>query len=91
MITTLEKLYDLELTSSFPLPSDLEKFYANLSFPSHSGRPHVMSNFVSTLDGVVSLDAPGKATGDVISGSNEHDSIVMGLLRAAVDTAKNCS
>jgi riboflavin biosynthesis pyrimidine reductase len=37
------------------------------------------------MDGVVSLDAPGKAVGDVISGSNEQDSIVMGLLRAAAD------
>jgi riboflavin biosynthesis pyrimidine reductase len=37
------------------------------------------------VDGVVSLDAPDKAVGDVISGSNEHDSIVMGLLRAAAD------
>jgi len=33
----------------------------------------------------VSLDAAGKAVGDVISGSNEQDSMVMGLLRAAAD------
>ena len=85
MIPALEKLYDSDLGSSLPLPSELTRFYGGLSFPSHSGRPYVISNFVSTVDGVVSLDAPGKAVGDVISGSNEHDSIVMGLLRAAAD------
>jgi riboflavin biosynthesis pyrimidine reductase len=85
MIPALEKLYDSELLSSLPLPSELIKFYGGLSFPSHSARPYIISNFVSTVDGVVSLDAPGKAVGDVISGSNEHDSIVMGLLRAAAD------
>jgi riboflavin biosynthesis pyrimidine reductase len=85
MIPALEKLYDSEPMSSLPLPSELIRFYGGLSFPSHLGRPYVISNFVSTVDGVVSLDAPGKAVGDVISGSNEHDSIVMGLLRAAAD------
>ena len=85
MIPVLEKLYDSDLNSGFPLPSKLSRFYGALSFPSHPGRPYVISNFVSTVDGVVSLDAPGKAVGDVISGTNEHDSIVMGLLRAAAD------
>jgi riboflavin biosynthesis pyrimidine reductase len=85
MIPALEKLYDSEPMTSLPLPSELTRFYGGLSFPSHSGHPYVISNFVSTLDGVVTLDAPGKTVGDVISGSNEHDSIVMGLLRAAAD------
>ena len=85
MIPALEKLYDSDLSSGLPLPSELSRFYGALSVPSHSGRPYVISNFVSTVDGVVSLDAPGKAVGDVISGSSEHDSIVMGLLRATAD------
>jgi riboflavin biosynthesis pyrimidine reductase len=34
------------------------------------------------LDGVVSLDAPGQAGGGEISGSNSHDRMVIGLLRA---------
>jgi len=85
MIPALEKLYESDLSSGLPLPSELSRFYGALSFPSHSGRPFVISNFVSTVDGVASLDAPGKAVGDVISGTNEHDSIVMGLLRAAAD------
>jgi riboflavin biosynthesis pyrimidine reductase len=85
MIPALEKLYDSDLSSGLPLPSELSRFYGTLSFPSHPGRPYVISNFVSTVDGIVSLDAPGRAVGDVISGMNEHDSIVMGLLRAAAD------
>ncbi len=85
MIPALEKLYDSDLNSSIPLPSELKRFYGSLSFPPYSGHPYVISNFVSTMDGVVSLDAPGIAVGDIISGSNEHDSIVMGLLRAAAD------
>ena len=85
MIPALEKIYDSEPMSSLPLPSELARIYVSLSFPSHSGRPYVISNFVSTLDGVVTLDTSGKAVGDVISGSNEHDSIVMGLLRAAAN------
>lgn len=78
-------LYDSDVSSGLPLPSELTALYGSLSFASHPGRPYVISNFVSTLDGVVSLDAPGKAVGDVISGSNQQDNMVMGLLRAAAD------
>ncbi|HTY59728.1 MAG TPA: hypothetical protein VMF59_12975, partial [Bacteroidota bacterium] len=45
----------------------------------------MIANFVSTLDGVVALGIPGVADGDAISGANDHDSMVMGLLRAASD------
>jgi riboflavin biosynthesis pyrimidine reductase len=81
----LETLFDAGARPGLPLPSELAALYGSLGFPSHPGRQYVISNFVSTLDGVVSLDAPGKAVGDVISGSNEPDSMVMGLLRAAAD------
>ncbi len=81
----LHTLYDSDQSASLPLPSVLKALYGSLSFVSHPDRPYVISNFVSSLDGVVSLDAHGKAVGDVVSGSNEHDSMVMGLLRAAVD------
>jgi riboflavin biosynthesis pyrimidine reductase len=81
----LETLYESDVRSSLPLPPELMALYGRLSFTSHPGRPYVISNFVSTLDGVVSLDAPGKTVGDVISGSNQQDSMVMGLLRAAAD------
>jgi riboflavin biosynthesis pyrimidine reductase len=48
-------------------------------------RPHVVGNFVASLDGVVSLGIPGKAGGGEISGFNRHDRMVMGLLRAVAD------
>jgi riboflavin biosynthesis pyrimidine reductase len=47
--------------------------------------PHVYSNFVTTLDGVVSLNAKGHASGADISGFSAQDRMVMGLLRAIAD------
>lgn len=44
-----------------------------------------MANFVSTLDGVVSFNIPGQSGGAQISGSNEADRFIMGLLRASAD------
>jgi riboflavin biosynthesis pyrimidine reductase len=46
---------------------------------------HVFSNFVTTLDGVVSLNAKGHASGGDISGFSVQDRMVMGLLRAIAD------
>jgi riboflavin biosynthesis pyrimidine reductase len=40
---------------------------------------------VSTLDGVISFELPGQSGGGTISGSDEADRFVMGLLRASVD------
>ena len=48
-------------------------------------RPHVFSNFVTTLDGVVSLNTKGHASGGDISGFNAQDRMVMGLCRAIAD------
>jgi hypothetical protein len=45
----------------------------------------VFSNFVSTLEGVVSLNAKGHASGADISGFRAQDRMVMGLLRAIAD------
>jgi hypothetical protein len=56
-----------------PLPAELASIYGPLTFPSHASRPWVISNFVTTLDGVVSLAVPGKAGGREISGNNQHD------------------
>jgi riboflavin biosynthesis pyrimidine reductase len=68
-----------------PLPPEIESIYGSLTFPSHAGRPWVISNFVTTLDGVVSLAVPGKAGGREISGNNQHDRLLMAILRAAAD------
>jgi riboflavin biosynthesis pyrimidine reductase len=45
----------------------------------------VVGNFVSTLDGVVSFQIPGKSGGGEISGFNAADRFIMGLLRASAD------
>jgi riboflavin biosynthesis pyrimidine reductase len=48
-------------------------------------RPQVLSNFVTTLDGIVSLHARGHDGGADISGFSSQDHMVMGLLRAVAD------
>lgn len=53
--------------------------------PSTGPRPQIISNFVSTMDGVVSLQTKGHAAGGDISGFSIQDRMVMGLLRAVVD------
>ncbi|MDP3511961.1 MAG: dihydrofolate reductase family protein [Sulfuritalea sp.] len=68
-----------------PLPPRLERLYGSLRMPSPRARPHVFSNFVTTLDGVVSLNEKGHASGGDISGFSAQDRMVMGLLRAIAD------
>src|SRR5512134_2466756 len=85
LLTPLESLYDMDRGEAYPLPSELATLYGPLRFPTHEGRPHVIGNFVTTLDGVASLSAPGMAGGAPISGSNPHDRMIMGLLRSVAD------
>ncbi|MDZ4253765.1 MAG: dihydrofolate reductase family protein [Sulfuritalea sp.] len=68
-----------------PLPPTLARLYGCLRVPSPRARPYVFSNFVTTLDGVVSLNAKGHASGGDISGFSAQDRMVMGLLRAIAD------
>ncbi|HEX9006188.1 MAG TPA: dihydrofolate reductase family protein, partial [Bacteroidota bacterium] len=84
-LTPLETLYETGVGDNLPLPDEITTLYGTLAFPPSTGRPYVISNFVSTLDGVVSLDVPGTTDGDELSGSNQHDSMVMALLRAVCD------
>jgi riboflavin biosynthesis pyrimidine reductase len=81
----LELLYGVDRGEDVPLPLELAALYGRLQVPTHRSRPHVIANFVSTLDGVVSLRAPNQAGGGPISGFNSHDRMVMGLLRATAD------
>ncbi len=69
------------------LPDSLRARYGgDLSFPpAPDDRPYFIANFVSTLDGVVSFNLPGQSAGAQISGSNEEDRFIMGLLRASAD------
>jgi riboflavin biosynthesis pyrimidine reductase len=84
-LTPFEILVDHDSGIDLPLPDDLKTLYGRLQFPPPGARPHVIGNFVTTLDGVVSLGVAGKTNGDEISGSNPQDSMLMGLLRAAAD------
>jgi len=85
-LAPLESLYESDGHNvTLPLPTILSTLYGPLQFPEHAGRSYVIGNLVETLDGVVSLNVPGKAGGKEISGSNQHDRMVMGLLRAVAD------
>jgi len=61
---------------------NLARLYGCLRVPLPRSHPHVFSNFVTTLDGVISLNAKGHANGTDSSGFSAQDRIVMGLLRA---------
>ncbi len=84
-LTPLESLYEVdrgEDSRDLSLPPELATLYGHLKFPARVHRPLIIGNFVTTLDGVVALnDADGAGGGD-ISGFNQHDRMVMGLLRA---------
>ena len=69
------------------LAEELQRLYdGDLVFPTCSmPRPFIVGNFVETLDGVVSFKISGKAGGDEISGRNDEDAFIMGLLRCYAD------
>jgi riboflavin biosynthesis pyrimidine reductase len=81
----LETLYDAHDGANLPFPPALASLYGRLAFPAHPGQPYIIGNFVTTLDGVVSLNVPGQSGGGPISGFNQQDRMVMGLLRAVAD------
>lgn len=62
------------------MPAALERTYGSLGF----GDRLIYSNFVMSLDGVVTLGSSTSA-GSVISGRNKADRFLMGLLRACAD------
>jgi riboflavin biosynthesis pyrimidine reductase len=73
-------------TSGDAEPGELEARYDGpLRIPLRADRPTIVANFVATLDGVVALGTGGDAGGGVISGFNDADRFVMGLLRASAD------
>ena len=85
-VAPLESLWEVTGEGvDLPLPTELRRLYGPLRFPPRRNRPYVISNFVSTLDGVVSLNVPGQSGGGPISGEFQQDRMVMGLLRAVAD------
>jgi riboflavin biosynthesis pyrimidine reductase len=84
-LTSLETLIEANDGELLWLPPQLSRGYGNLCMPLASARPWIYSNFVSTLDGVVSFQVKGHAGGGDISGFSAQDRMVMGLLRAVAD------
>lgn len=68
-----------------PLPPRLARLYGELRLAMRRSGPRVLCNFVTTLDGVVSLNVKGHEGGGDISGFSAEDRMVMGLLRAVAD------
>jgi riboflavin biosynthesis pyrimidine reductase len=84
-LAPLDTLLELKGGLALPLPARLAHLYGSLRMPHEGVRPHIISNFVTTLDGVVSLNVKGHASGSDISGFSVQDRMVMGLLRAIAD------
>jgi len=84
-LTPLEPLFEVERGTNLPLPPELSTLFGRLQLLTYPGRPSVIGNFVSTLDGVVALNDPDHADSGDISGFNQHDHMLMGLLRAIAD------
>jgi hypothetical protein len=77
----LRLLYDSPQERPFDLPDELRLLYGGpIGFRSAA----LITNFVSTIDGVVAI--PGlPQSNKLISDGSEADRFVMGLLRACVD------
>jgi riboflavin biosynthesis pyrimidine reductase len=86
-LAPLETLYDQQQGTDLLLPPALTSLYGQLQFPERPNRPYVIGNFVTTLDGVVALNDSDQSGGGEISGFNQHDRMVMGLLRAVADAS----
>ena len=70
-----------------PLPPALAgRFPGELTIPLQPGRPTLIANFVTSLDGIVAL-GPGESSagGGEISGFSEADRYMMALLRGLAD------
>jgi riboflavin biosynthesis pyrimidine reductase len=84
-IAPFEELFSERYDQVIPLPPELASIYGHLSFPVPGEKPYVIANFVSTIDGVVTLNVPGHNASGEISGSNRLDHILMGILRSIAD------
>jgi riboflavin biosynthesis pyrimidine reductase len=80
VLSPFEVLFEADNLPDYPLPIDLMHLYGRLGFPKRL----VYANFVSSIDGVVTLGSKPSA-GSVISGKDQADRFLMGLLRACAD------
>jgi riboflavin biosynthesis pyrimidine reductase len=77
----LVRLFERSGLPVFGLPERLAELYGgDFGFL----RPAVYANFVGSVDGVVALPGP-EESGQLISGGDEPDRFIMGLLRACAD------
>jgi riboflavin biosynthesis pyrimidine reductase len=84
-LSPLETLFETKHGRALRLTPNLTRLYGTFRMSHAHSHQHVFSNFVSTLDGVVSLRVRGHDGGGDISGFNIQDRMVMGLLRAIAD------
>jgi hypothetical protein len=80
VLSPFEVLFEAGGLPEYALPVDLKHLYGRLGFTNRV----VYANFVSSIDGVVTLGAKPSA-GSVISGKDQADRFLMGLLRACAD------
>jgi len=77
----LERLFEREGLPYGKLPATLAEIYdGGFSLD----RPGLYANFVSSVDGVVAIPGGGES-GHIISGNDEPDRFIMGMLRAFAD------
>lgn len=62
-----------------------DRYEGGLAIPLRSDGPTVVSNFVTTLDGVVAMRTDGTSGGGDVSGRSDPDRFLMGLLRTLAD------
>jgi riboflavin biosynthesis pyrimidine reductase len=84
-LSPLDTLFETKHGRALRLTPNLTRLYGNFRMPRAHSHRHVFGNFVSTLDGVVSLQVRGHEGGGDISGFSIQDRMVMGLLRAVAD------
>jgi riboflavin biosynthesis pyrimidine reductase len=83
-IAALQTLSKSKSGFRLPLPPKLARLYGEFRLRRRADSL-VFSNFVTTMDGVVSLQVKGHDAGGDISGFNTEDRMVMGLLRSVAD------
>jgi riboflavin biosynthesis pyrimidine reductase len=80
-LTSLVVIYEATGLPAFPLPSELEKLYGG---PLGVADGRLVSNFVSTIDGVAAI--PGLPSSvQLLGGQSPADRFLMALLRSAAD------
>jgi riboflavin biosynthesis pyrimidine reductase len=84
--TPFELLFDGAAEPGRDLPASFSAVYpGSWRLPQRERLPYVYVNFVLSRDGRVSFNEPGHMGGADVSGFDEHDRWLMGLLRSRAD------